>query len=99
MRERMKYKSHDHVKKSRAFCKARTVSELALTPIGWMLIKSRIELVFGHSPQTLKNRVVMMLYPWDMEHLRCNIWCDNYERTLNASNEERYEESIPCMLE
>ena len=62
MRERMKYKSHDHVQKLWAFCKARTVSELALTPIGWTLIESRNELVFGYSPLTLKNRVVRLQY-------------------------------------
>ena len=95
----MKYKSHDHVKKPGAFCNARTVSELTFTPIGWTLIESRNELVFGHSPQTLKTKVVRMLFPRDMEHLGCNIQCDNYVRTLNASNEKRYEESISCMLE
>ena len=50
MRERMEYKGHHHVQKPRAFCKARTISELAFTPLGWTLTKSRFELIFGHSP-------------------------------------------------
>ena len=50
MRERMEYKGHHHVQKPRAFCKGRTVSELALTPLGRMLTKSLFKLILGHSP-------------------------------------------------
>ena len=49
-REKVKNKSHDHVKKPRAFCKARAVSELTLTPLRRALTESRFELIFGHSP-------------------------------------------------
>ena len=50
VRERMEYKGHHHVQKLWAFCKARTVSELALTPLGRRLTKSGFELILGHSP-------------------------------------------------
>ena len=40
MRERMEYKGHYHVHKSRTFCKGRTVSELALTLLRRTLTKS-----------------------------------------------------------
>ena len=63
VREKMKYKSHDHVKKTRAFSKGRTGSELTITPNRWMLTKRRNKLVFGPNPQTLTTRVVRMLYP------------------------------------
>ena len=53
MRKGMKNKSHNHVQKLRAFSKGRTKSELTITPIEWTLTKSRNELLFGHSPQTL----------------------------------------------
>ena len=33
MREKVENKFHDHVQKLRAFCKARTVSELMVTPL------------------------------------------------------------------
>ena len=81
MRERMEYKGHHHVQKSRAFCKARTVSELALTPLGRTLTKSGFELT---------TRVVRELYPRNPKHIRNKLRCDRNARTLNASKEERY---------
>ena len=63
VREKMKYKSHDHVKKTRAFSKGRIGSELTITPNIWTLTKRRNKLVFGPNPQTLTTRVVRMLYP------------------------------------
>ena len=99
VRKMVKNKIHNHVQKPRTFCKVRTVSELTLTLIKRALTKSRFELVFGHSPQTLTTRVVMKLYLKDTEHIGDQLRCDNNAHTLNASNEERYEESIPCMLE
>ena len=61
VRERTEYKGHHHVQKPRAFCKAQTVSELALTPLGRMLTKSGSEFILGHSLQTLTTRVVREL--------------------------------------
>ena len=90
MRKGMKNKSHNHVQKPRAFSKGRIVSELTLTPIRRALKKSRNKLVFGHSPQTLITRVVRILYPRDMEHIRDNLRYDNNACTSNTSNEERY---------
>ena len=90
VRKRLKNKSHNHVKKPKAFCKARTVSELMLTPIRRALIESRFELIFGHSPQTLTTKVVRKLYPRDMEHIGYQLRCDNNVRTSNASMKERY---------
>ena len=90
MRERMEYKRHHHVQKPRAFCKARTVSELAFTPLRWTLTKSRFELIFGHSPYTLTTRVVRELYPRNLKHIRNKLRCDRNARTSNASEEKRY---------
>ena len=90
MRERMEYKGHHHVQKPRAFCKARTVSELAFTPLGRMLPKSGFELILGHSPQTLTTRVVRELYPRNLKHIRNKLRCDRNARTSNASEEKRY---------
>ena len=73
IRERMKNKNHDYVQKLRAFCKARTVSELTLTPIRRVLIKGRFELIFGHSSQMLTTWVVKKLYHRDMKHIRNNL--------------------------
>ena len=70
VRKRVKNKCYNHVKKLRAFCKARIVSELTLTPIRRALTESRFELIFGHSPQTLTTRVVRKLYCKDMKHIR-----------------------------
>ena len=50
VRKRVKNKSHDHVQKLRAFCKAGIVSELTLTPLRRLLTESRHKLIFGHSP-------------------------------------------------
>jgi len=61
-----------------------------ITPIRETLTKRRYELVFGHSPQMLTTRVVMMLYPRDMEHLGYNIRSDHDAHTSNASTKERY---------
>ena len=68
-----------------AFCKARTVSELALTPIGWTLTE-----VFRHYLKTIITRIVRKLNPGDMKYIRNNLQCDNYARTSNYSNEMRY---------
>ena len=46
----MKNKSHNHVKKPRAFSKGQTISELMLTPIRRALTESKNKLVFGHIP-------------------------------------------------
>ena len=90
MRKRMKNKSHNHVHESKTFSKGQTWSKLKITPIRRALTKSRDKLVFGHSPQTLTTWVVRMLYPWDMEHIKDNLWCDNNAHNSNASNEMRY---------
>ena len=74
----------------RAFCKARTVSELALTPLGRTLIKSGFELILGHSPQTLTTRIVRKLYLRNPKHICNKLWCDRNARTSNASKEKRY---------
>ena len=86
----MQNKSHDHVKKPRAFSKGCTRSELTLTPIRRVLTKRRNKLVFRHSLKMISTGVVSMLYPQDMEHIGYNIKCDHYTRTLNASNKKRY---------
>ena len=86
----MKNKSHDHVQKPRAFCKAQTVSELMLTPNRRTLTESRHKLVFGHSPQTFTTRVVRKLYPRDTKHIPNNLRCDSNARTSNARDEIRY---------
>ena len=90
VRKRVENKCHDHVQKSRAFCKARIVSELTLTPLRRALTKSIFELIFGHSPQILTTRVVRKLYPRDIEHIRNNLRCDNNALTSNASDKMRY---------
>ena len=87
MRERMEYKGHYHVHKSRTFCKGRTISELALTPLRRTLTKSWFELILGHSPQTLTTRIVRKLYP---KHIHNKLRCDRNARTSNASKEKRY---------
>ena len=73
-----------------AFGNARTVSELALTPIGWTLTESRNELVFRHCLKTITTRIVRKLNPWDTKYIRNNLQCENYAHTSNASNEMRY---------
>ena len=90
VRKRMQNKSHNYVKKSRAFGKGHIGSELMITPIRWTLTKSRYKLIFGHSLWTLTTGVVRMLYPQNTEHLRYNIWSDHEMRTSNASNKKRY---------
>ena len=62
VRKRVENKCQDHVKKPRAFCKARTVSELTFTPLKRMHTKSRFELIFRHSFKTLTTRVVRKLH-------------------------------------
>ena len=79
MRKRIQNKSHDHVKKPRAFSKGRTRSELAITLIGWTLTKNRNELVFRHSLKTITIGVVRMLYPRNTEHIGYKIRCDHYD--------------------
>ena len=90
MRERMEYKGHHRVQKPKAFCKARTVSELVLTPLGRTLTKSRFELIFGHSPQTLITRVVRKLHPRNTKHIRNKLQYDRKARTSNVSEKLRY---------
>ena len=76
MREWMEYKGHHHVQKSRTFCKGRTVSELAFTPLGRTLTKSGFELILGHSLQTLTTKVVRELYPRNLKHICNKLRCD-----------------------
>ena len=90
VRERMENKSHHRVQKSRALCKAQTVSKLTLTLIRRALTESRFELIFGHSPQTLTTWVVRKLYPRNIEHIHNNLRCDSNMRTSNASEKMRY---------
>ena len=90
VRKRVQNKSHHHVHESRTFSKGRTWCKLTITPISGTLAKSRNHLIFGHSPQTLITGVVKMLYPQDTEHIRYQLWCDNYTHTSNASVKERY---------
>ena len=90
MRKRMEYIGHHHVKKSRAFCKARIVSELALTPLERTLTKSKFELILGYSPQMLTTRVARKLYPRNPKHIHNKLQCDRNAYTSNASEEKRY---------
>ena len=75
MRKRIEYKGHHHVKKPWAFCKARTVSELALTPLRRMLT----------------GRIVGKLYPRNPKHIWDKLQCDKNRNTSNPSNKMRYE--------
>ena len=86
----MEYKGHHHVKKPRAFCKARTISELAFTLLWRSLTKSGFKLILGHSPQTLTTRVVRELYLMNLKHICNKLLCDKNARTSNASEEKRY---------
>ena len=86
----MENKSHDHVKKPRAFSKGCIRGELMITPIIGTLTKRRYELVFGHSTQAITTEVVRMLYPRDTEHVRYKIRSDHSACTLKASNKKRY---------
>ena len=90
VRKRVQNNSHHHVHESRTFSKGRTWCKLMITPIRKALAESRNHLVFGYSPQTLTTKVVRMLYPQNIEHLRYNIRCDHYARTSNASMKKRY---------
>ena len=89
IKERLENKSHDHVQKPRAFCKARTISELTLTPLRRALTESRFELVFRHGFKMLITRVVRKLYLRDTEYIRNNLRCDN-NALSNASDQMRY---------
>ena len=91
VRERIEYKGHHPVQKSRAFGKARAVSELALTPLRRMLTESRHELILGHSPQMLTGRIVGKLYPRNPKHIRNKLRCDRNRNTSDTSNKMRYE--------
>ena len=71
VRKRVKNKSHDHVQKLRTFSKVRAISELTITPLRRTRTKGRLELILGHSPQTLTTKVVRKLYPRDIKHI-CN---------------------------
>ena len=70
VRERIEYKGHHPVQKSRAFGKARAVSELALTPLRRTLTKRGHELIFGYNPQTFTGRIVKKIYPRNPKHIR-----------------------------
>ena len=83
-------KSHHHVHESRTFSKGWTWCKMTITPIRRALAKRRNHLIFGHSPQMLTIGVVRMLYLQDTEHIKYQLQCDNYMRTLNASMKERY---------
>ena len=95
MRKRIEYKGHHHVKKPWAFCKARTVSELALTPLWRTLTESGHELILWHSPQMLTGRIVGKLYPRNTKHICNKLRCDRNRNTSNMSNEIRYEAVNP----
>ena len=86
----MQNKSHEHVKKSRAFSNARIISELMLTLIKMTITERRNKLVFRHCLKMITTKVVKMLYPGDTEHIGYNIQSDHYERTSNTSNKEMY---------
>ena len=90
VRKRVQNKSHHHVHESRTLSKGRTWYKLMIAPISMTLTDSRNRLIYGHSPQTLTTRVVMMLYPRDMEHIGYQLQCDNYVCTSKASTKERY---------
>ena len=90
MKEKMEYKGHQHVQKPWAFCKGRTVNELALTLFGRTLTKSRFELILGHSPQMLITGIITKLYPRNPKYIRNKLRCDRNSRTSNTSKEERY---------
>ena len=90
VREWVQNKSHHHIQESRTFSKGLTWCKLMITPIRRALAESRDHIVYGHSPQTLISRVVRMLYPRNMEHIRNKLQCGNNARTSNASMKERY---------
>ena len=90
VREGMQNKSHYHVHESRTFSKMSTWCKKTLTLRKGVLIKSRHELIPGHSPQTLTTRIVRKLYPRDPKHIRNQLWCDRNARTSNTSEEKRY---------
>ena len=90
VKEWMEYKSHHHVHESRTFSKRPTWCKLMITPIKRALAKCSHELIFGHSPQTLKTRIVRKLYPKNPKHIRNKLQCDRNAHTSNASKEERY---------
>ena len=90
VQERIEYKGNHHVQKLRAFCKARAVSELTLTPLRRTLTKSKHEPILEHSPQTLTRRIVGELYPRNPKHIRNKLRCDRNRNTLDTSNEMRY---------
>ena len=90
VRERIKYKGYHHVQKLRAFCKARAISELALTPLRRTLTESRHELILGHSPQTLTGKIVGKLYPRNPKHIRNKLLCDKNGNTSDTSKKMRY---------
>ena len=90
VRERIEYKGHHHVQKPRDFCKARAVSELALTALQRTLTKSKYELIFGHSPQTFIGKIVDKLYLRNPEHICNKLRCDRNRNTLDTNNEMRY---------
>ena len=90
VRKWIQNKSHHHVHESRTFSKRSTWCKQTLTPSNRALIKSRHELIPGHSPQTLTIRIVRKLYPRDPKHIRNKLQCDRNARTSNASEEKRY---------
>ena len=90
MKEKMEYKGHQHAQKPQAFCKGRTINELALTLFGRTLTKSRFELILGHSPQMLITGIIKKLYPRNPKYIRNKLRCDRNACTSNASKEKRY---------
>jgi len=90
VREWVQNKGHHHVYKSRTFSKGLTWCKLTITPIRRALAECRNHLVFGHSPQMLTSRVVRMLYPQNMKHIRNKLGYDNNVRISNVSRKERY---------
>ena len=90
MRERIEYKGHHHVQKPWAFCKARAVSKLVLTPLRRMLTESGHEFILEHSPQTLTGRRVGKLYPRNSKHIRNKLRCDRNRNTSDTNSEKRY---------
>ena len=84
VRKRVENKCHDHVQKPRAFCKARIISELTLTPLRRALTKSKFEFVFRHNLKTLITRVVRKLYPREIHIVIYSQHTINLISTINS---------------
>ena len=90
MREWMQNKGYHYVYESRTFSKRLTWCKQTLTLSKRALIKSRHELIPGHSPQTLITRIVRKFHPKDLKHISNRLLCDRNAHTLNASEEKWY---------